>query len=225
MASSRMQPGVNERFRDGLVDRFQLFFFVKPNEAVFIHDPTDHAFEMVLTAHSWLENILLADSARARGPHRLHGRVLRPLLCSSRSSAGSPALRCFDRPRLLLDDRVDQRGAAAIAGSNKVTWQHKPSTTHRIVAASRKQNCICISKARSVLIRRLNSRRGMGRHSRAKKLRLATTIPISLGFIETFKWITSFLRTPDDYALITRHLAKNSCGRMLCMRKSRFPRA
>lgn len=26
------------------------------------------------------------------------------------------------------------------------------------------------------------------------------------GFIETFKWITSFLRTPDDYALITRHL-------------------
>jgi aminodeoxyfutalosine deaminase len=29
-----------------------------------------------------------------------------------------------------------------------------------------------------------------------------------LGFIETFKWITSFLRTPDDYALITRQLAE-----------------
>ena len=29
-----------------------------------------------------------------------------------------------------------------------------------------------------------------------------------MGFIETFKWITSFLRTPDDYALITRHLAE-----------------
>lgn len=28
------------------------------------------------------------------------------------------------------------------------------------------------------------------------------------GFIETFKWITSFLRTPDDYVLITRHLAE-----------------
>jgi adenosine deaminase len=28
------------------------------------------------------------------------------------------------------------------------------------------------------------------------------------GFIETFKWITSFLRRPDDYALITRHLAE-----------------
>jgi hypothetical protein len=55
------QPGVNDRFTSGLIDRFQLFFFVKPNEAVFIHDPTDHAFEMALSAHSWLENILLSD--------------------------------------------------------------------------------------------------------------------------------------------------------------------
>jgi hypothetical protein len=55
------QPGVRGRFDSGLVDRYQLFFFVKPNEAVFISDPTDHAFEMALSAHSWLENILLAD--------------------------------------------------------------------------------------------------------------------------------------------------------------------
>ncbi|MGA8222080.1 MAG: hypothetical protein WB780_10545 [Candidatus Acidiferrales bacterium] len=55
------QAGVNGRFGSGLVDRFQLFFFVRPNEAVFIHDATDHAFEMTLSAHSWLENILLAD--------------------------------------------------------------------------------------------------------------------------------------------------------------------
>lgn len=55
------QPGVSGRFDSGLVDRFQLFFFVRPNEAVFIHDATDHAFEMTLSAHSWLENILLAD--------------------------------------------------------------------------------------------------------------------------------------------------------------------
>jgi aminodeoxyfutalosine deaminase len=27
------------------------------------------------------------------------------------------------------------------------------------------------------------------------------------GFIDTFKWLTSFLRTPDDYALITKQLA------------------
>jgi hypothetical protein len=55
------QPGVNSRFNSGLVDRYQLFFFVKPNEAIFIHDPTDHAFEMTMSAHSWIENILLSD--------------------------------------------------------------------------------------------------------------------------------------------------------------------
>jgi hypothetical protein len=56
-----LQPGVNERFSTGLVDRYQLFFFVKADEAVYIHDPTDHAFDTCLTAHSWLENVLLAD--------------------------------------------------------------------------------------------------------------------------------------------------------------------
>jgi len=55
------QPGVRGRFGTGLVDRYQLFFFIKPNEAAFVSDPTDHAFEMALSAHSWLENILLAD--------------------------------------------------------------------------------------------------------------------------------------------------------------------
>jgi hypothetical protein len=55
------QPGVRQRFDAGLVNRYQLFFFIKPNEATFISDPTDHAFEMALSAHSWLENILLAD--------------------------------------------------------------------------------------------------------------------------------------------------------------------
>lgn len=55
------QPGVNQRFGSGLIDRFQLFFFVKPNEAVFIHDPTDRAFEIALSAHACLENILLSD--------------------------------------------------------------------------------------------------------------------------------------------------------------------
>jgi adenosine deaminase len=28
------------------------------------------------------------------------------------------------------------------------------------------------------------------------------------GFLETFKWVTSFLRGPEDYALITRNLAE-----------------
>jgi hypothetical protein len=61
------QPGVNERFGNGLLDRYQRFFFLKPNEAAFIRDPTDHAFEMSLSAHSWLENILLADRRSHEG--------------------------------------------------------------------------------------------------------------------------------------------------------------
>ncbi len=61
------QPGVNLRFGGGLVDRYQLFFFVKPNEAIYIKDPTDHAFEMVLGAHAWLENILNADRLARQG--------------------------------------------------------------------------------------------------------------------------------------------------------------
>ena len=61
------QPGVSGRFGVGLVDRYQRFFFLKPNEATFIRDPTDHAFEMSLDAHSWLENILIADRRAHEG--------------------------------------------------------------------------------------------------------------------------------------------------------------
>ena len=61
------QPGVSERFGIGLVDRYQRFFFLRPNEAAFIRDPTDHAFEMSLSAHIWLENILLADQRAHQG--------------------------------------------------------------------------------------------------------------------------------------------------------------
>jgi hypothetical protein len=63
------QLGVNQRFGSSLVDRFSLFFFVRPNEAAFINDPTDHAFEMCLSAHSWLENILIADRRSRLGLH------------------------------------------------------------------------------------------------------------------------------------------------------------
>ena len=65
--SLSQQPGVNERFGVSLVNHYQRFFFLKPNQADFIHDPTDHAFEMTLSAHSWLENILLADRRAHEG--------------------------------------------------------------------------------------------------------------------------------------------------------------
>jgi hypothetical protein len=59
------QPGVNVRFASNLVDRYSLFFPMRPNDAAFIADTTNYAFESCLNAHSWLEIILLADS-RAR---------------------------------------------------------------------------------------------------------------------------------------------------------------
>ena len=61
------QPGVNQRFDTRLVGRYQLFFYVNPNEAAIVRDPTEHAFEMVLSAHSWLENILIADGRAHEG--------------------------------------------------------------------------------------------------------------------------------------------------------------
>jgi len=59
------QAGVNSRFDTSLVDRYSLFFPLRPNDAEFVADPTDHAFEDCLKAHSWLEIVLVADR-RAR---------------------------------------------------------------------------------------------------------------------------------------------------------------
>ena len=55
------QKGVNDRFGTALVERYSSFFPMRPNDAAYINDPTDHAFEVCLTSHSWLEPILLAD--------------------------------------------------------------------------------------------------------------------------------------------------------------------
>jgi hypothetical protein len=55
------QTGIDERFGTTLIDRFSSFFPIRPNDASFINDPTDHAFDACLSAHSWLEIIQLAD--------------------------------------------------------------------------------------------------------------------------------------------------------------------
>jgi hypothetical protein len=55
------QLGVDERFGTALIDRYSAFFPMRPNDAAFIGDPTDHAFDVCLSSHSWLETILYAD--------------------------------------------------------------------------------------------------------------------------------------------------------------------
>jgi hypothetical protein len=61
------QLGINERFGTTLIDRYSSFFPMRPNDAVFISDPTDRAFEACLSSHSWLETVLLADRNARRG--------------------------------------------------------------------------------------------------------------------------------------------------------------
>lgn len=61
------QPGVNERFGSALIDRYASFFPMRPNDAMFISDPTDYAFEACLRSHSWLETVLFADRNSRRG--------------------------------------------------------------------------------------------------------------------------------------------------------------
>lgn len=61
------QMGINERFGAALIDRYSSFFPLRPNDANFINDPTDHAFDACLGSHSWLEPVLLADRNAKRG--------------------------------------------------------------------------------------------------------------------------------------------------------------
>lgn len=61
------QAGVNDRFGTTLIARYSSFFPMRPNDAAFINDPTDHAFEACLSSHSWLETILLADRKARHG--------------------------------------------------------------------------------------------------------------------------------------------------------------
>jgi hypothetical protein len=61
------QSGVDLRFGSSLVDRFSLFFPMRPNDAMFLSDPTDHAFDACMSAHAWLENILLSDRRAREG--------------------------------------------------------------------------------------------------------------------------------------------------------------
>jgi hypothetical protein len=61
------QTGINGRFGTTLIDKYSSFFPMRPNDPVYIHDPTDRAFEACLSSHSWLETILLADRNARHG--------------------------------------------------------------------------------------------------------------------------------------------------------------
>jgi hypothetical protein len=55
------QTGLGMRFGNELVERYSHFFMYRPDSAVKVSDPTEYAFEMVLEAHTWVDQIILAD--------------------------------------------------------------------------------------------------------------------------------------------------------------------
>jgi hypothetical protein len=61
------QSGINERFNTVLIARYGSFFPLNPHDASYINDPTDHAFDSCLWAHSLIESILLSDRDAKRG--------------------------------------------------------------------------------------------------------------------------------------------------------------
>jgi hypothetical protein len=61
------QNGVNERFNTVLIARYGSFFPLNPHDASYISDPTDHAFDSCLWAHSLVESLLLSDRDAKRG--------------------------------------------------------------------------------------------------------------------------------------------------------------
>jgi hypothetical protein len=60
-------PGLQGRFSTSLVERYSMFFPMRPNDAYFVNDPTDSAFENCLASHSWLEVIENADRRSRAG--------------------------------------------------------------------------------------------------------------------------------------------------------------
>jgi hypothetical protein len=108
------QMGVDSRFGSNLVDRYSLFFPMRANDASFLRDPTDHAFDEAMSAHASLENILLADRRAREGLtdytdeyydrfYNLAGAILIRQLSEAASDVGSYWLSAWinaGRPQL-----------------------------------------------------------------------------------------------------------------------------
>ncbi len=55
------QSGLEERFGTILIDRYQGFMMFRPAPASKVDDPTEYAFQSVLEANSWVNQVLLGD--------------------------------------------------------------------------------------------------------------------------------------------------------------------
>jgi hypothetical protein len=55
------QAGLAVRFGTSLIDRYQAFFIFRPVPAAKIDDPTEYAFQAVLEANTWVNQVILLD--------------------------------------------------------------------------------------------------------------------------------------------------------------------
>lgn len=61
------QTGLATRFGATIIDRFQGFFILRPSPATKVDDPTEYAFQAVLEANVWVDQIILADLQAVAG--------------------------------------------------------------------------------------------------------------------------------------------------------------
>ncbi|HEX5413506.1 MAG TPA: hypothetical protein VFZ27_16760 [Terriglobia bacterium] len=61
------QAGLQVRFGDELVERYSHFFMFRPDNASKVSDPTERAFQMILEANTWVDQIILADLVAQQG--------------------------------------------------------------------------------------------------------------------------------------------------------------
>ena len=174
-----------------------------------IGDPTMHAFDACLNAHSWLENILLADLRARLGLsdytddyydrfYNQVGATLIRQLTDASTDVGSYWLTAWINA-----------GRPACPSNSTVPPPYRPDQpilSRRNSAPCPKPNCTCTWKEASR--RRLSwpwPPVTATRHRSQVAARYAH--PDFAAFIEAYKWVTSYLREPQDYALIAQGLA------------------
>ena len=111
------QPGVNQRASTLAWSAASSAIFLREAERsrYWVRDPTEHASDMVLSAHSWLENILLADIRAHEGLSSYGDDYYDRFYAQAGAVLIRQSVGRFHRRRLLLDDRVDQCRSPAIA--------------------------------------------------------------------------------------------------------------
>src|SRR5690349_23926515 len=135
----------------------------------------------------------------------LHGRVLRPLLQSSWVHPDSPAFRCGNRCRLLLAYLLDQRRPPIPA--TLILRMSPPELFPRIAALPKAELHLHLEGAiRPRTLHGLMARHGV--IAAEEEVREHYRFVNFQGFLETFKWVTSFLREPQDYALVVNDLGE-----------------